>query len=554
MRRWAVRRSWILGGLGACLVLLLFCLALGGDRKPADAGRPDWLTLSISTELTADEMPAVAFAHDLHTEALTGQDCTVCHLKDGERIRFTFKQAAGKDYAADMTAFHDNCIGCHVETAQKGAPAGPTTGECRLCHRSTAPDDSAWTAIKFDRSLHYRHQSSARIAATSAKDEANCSACHHEYNADTQTLFYQKGAEGSCRYCHAADDVPNETANGETRSMRRASHDGCVACHLADRAQHKDMENAKFGPITCAGCHEKELQAQVARVEAIPRLKRNQPDAVLLATRFTNQLAASPDAKPAVAAVAFDHKHHEDTVESCRTCHHASLQKCGDCHTPDGAKEGDFIRLEQAMHAVAADQSCIGCHRSAKTAASCAGCHAMLPPQDFAARDCKTCHGISEVDQTPHVIKDPDARSAMASAAVSRRTPGIAMPPDVDIPEIVTIAAISDKYEAVRMPHRKIVKALAERVGDNALAKAFHNEPETLCRGCHHNAAVLPKPPACASCHGPMTLASMGARPSLIGAYHVQCISCHERMGIEKPAATACIACHPLRESKQNVN
>ena len=43
----------------------------------------------------------------------------------------------------------------------------------------------------------------------------------------------------------------------------------------------------------------------MARVEAIPRLKRNQPDAVLLATRFTKQLAASPDAKPAVAAVAF---------------------------------------------------------------------------------------------------------------------------------------------------------------------------------------------------------------------------------------------------------
>ena len=32
--------------------------------------------------------------------------------------------------------------------------------------------------------------------------------------------------------------------------------------------------------------------------------------------------------------------------------------------------------------------------------------------------------------------------------------------------------------------------------------------------------------------------------PGLKAAYHQQCMGCHREMGLEKPAATECAACH----------
>jgi len=36
----------------------------------------------------------------------------------------------------------------------------------------------------------------------------------------------------------------------------------------------------------------------------------------------------------------------------------------------------------------------------------------------------------------------------------------------------------------------------------------------------------------------------------LKGAYHGQCMTCHQRMGIEKPLSTDCTACHPKKTVK----
>jgi hypothetical protein len=178
----------------------------------------------------------------------------------------------------------------------------------------------------------------------------------------------------------------------------------------------------------------------------------------------------------------------------------------------------------------------------------------MTPAPDFAATGCQACHGVAADEQTAAVLADPAARAAMAAGFVKRRGGGAPLPPDTDIPEIVTIGTLSDAYEPVRLPHRKIVRALADRIAENTLAKTFHPTSETLCQGCHHNSAALPKPPACASCHGTMTATPSDGRPGLLGAYHLQCITCHERMGIEKPAATACTECHPLRSSTASQN
>jgi hypothetical protein len=218
------------------MVLAFVYFAAGSDQMVSGSGRPDWLTISISTGSTPDEMPPVWFAHDRHTDALMGQDCTTCHTKDQEgRIRFAFKQATGDDYQADMAEFHDNCIGCHTEMTRRGEPAGPRAGECRLCHAPAAPDRSAWTAMRFDHSLHARHETSPRIGPAAETDSANCSACHHRYDADTRTLYYEKGTEGACQYCHAP--VAAATPDDPARAMRQAAHDGCVSCHLTNQTQ-----------------------------------------------------------------------------------------------------------------------------------------------------------------------------------------------------------------------------------------------------------------------------------------------------------------------------
>jgi hypothetical protein len=73
--------------------------------------------------------------------------------------------------------------------------------------------------------------------------------------------------------------------------------------------------------------------------------------------------------------VPFDHQSHEAVNNSCKVCHHASLQSCSSCHTNAGKKEGDHVKLAQAMHSVTSPASCIGCHEEKQKAPECAGCH-----------------------------------------------------------------------------------------------------------------------------------------------------------------------------------
>ncbi len=112
------------------------------------------------------------------------------------------------------------------------------------------------------------------------------------------------------------------------------------------------------------------------------------------------------------------------------------------------------------------------------------------------------------------------------------------------IPETVEIKTIVDEYHPVRMPHRKMVQTLAKASLEDNLALYFHQSPETLCQGCHHNSPVSATPPACGSCHGKSFDFKNVNRPGLKAAYHQQCMTCHDQMKIEKPANQDCTACH----------
>jgi hypothetical protein len=171
----------------------------------------------------------------------------------------------------------------------------------------------------------------------------------------------------------------------------------------------------------------------------------------------------------------------------------------------------------------------------------------MIGSRPSADATCRTCHAVDKAALKFPI--DPAAMTALAQQAVQDRKTPFVMVPDDQIPEKVSINAMVDKYEAVTLPHRKIVRSLAERMEDNRLAGLFHGQASTLCLGCHHNSPASTQPPKCAACHGEPFKNGPDGRPGLLGAYHGQCLSCHQAMQIEKPAATDCTACHKPKTS-----
>ncbi|MFH1885963.1 MAG: sulfate respiration complex hexadecaheme cytochrome HmcA [Pseudomonadota bacterium] len=518
----------------AFLGLILLFPSEPGLQAGQNQARPDALEITLpGPDL---EMPGAWFLHDRHTEALAeaGKGCTACHQEKDGRLEFSFKGAAGAFGEEGMTLFHDSCIGCHRDLAGQGRDSGPLEEDCRTCHAEKAPPSSR-APFGMDRSLHFRHLSAPAIPPATPGGEANCVACHHVLDEASKKLVYRDEARQSCRYCHLEETVK------EVRSFSRAAHDDCVNCHLEKKAA-----NQKTGPSVCAGCHDLREQGKIIKVTDVPRLVAGQPDAVVV-SGWAAAMNADPKVRPGMNLAVFDHKTHDGSVASCRECHHSSQGKCSVCHTVAGAPEGDFIRLDQAMHAPASGPSCIGCHGKKTVEPACAGCHAQMPVTPFGEKNCSRCHSLAP-DALRALGLDPESLAAVARGAVEGLSPSTTLPGLESIPETVTIGSISDEYEPSRFPHRKIVLALAEKVKDSRLAGAFHKDPLALCAGCHHNSEPSITPPKCGSCHGKPFSELTGDRPGMKGAFHIQCITCHQKMGIEKPAATSCLECHAKKE------
>ncbi|MBI9086847.1 MAG: cytochrome c3 family protein [Desulfobacterales bacterium] len=533
MTRWLVVMLAVSG-----MVLGLFQAVGSSQGDTRSLPRPDLIEIRAGLPAGDQEMPAVHFMHDRHTKAVGESSCASCHSKAAEKTVFRFKRTGPLAPQAAKTHYHDNCLTCHRETLAAGKPSGPLAADCRACHRKDAPE-SNWAALAFDPSLHYRHEQAQSIRPFGEKD--NCGSCHHVLDPKTEKTVPAKGKEGSCRYCHKPEKTVDKETNRETRAMQNAAHDSCVACH-----QNLTVLKMKGGPITCAGCHDSMQQAKIEKVAQVPRMQRNQPDAAILATRLKRAVGTGKETAAPIAAVAFDHRSHEKAVGSCRSCHHASLESCAACHTPVGDPKGNFIRLEQAMHLQRGNASCISCHNQAKTAAACAGCHAQMPAKNFSDADCRVCHNL-DLKSGDLALKDKEIGARQAADAVTARTRPLPTVAKADIPETVEIKAMADQYETAKMPHGKIIRAIYDNLGDSRMARYFHQEPATLCQGCHHNSPPSVKPPGCASCHGAPFTDEAEGRPGLMGAYHGQCMGCHEKMGIEKPAANDCTACHKKR-------
>jgi hypothetical protein len=511
-------------------------------RGPADLIQID--TMAAFGKL---EMPPVAYFHDKHTDALLKEkkSCETCHFRENGKLSLAFKRKQGTRPEALKEIYHGNCIGCHQEMVAAKKKSGPLDGFCRDCHNARPP-----TAVRLDagldKVLHYRHIEDSKIKPASGQKD-NCSVCHHDYDKKAKKLVAAPGQENSCRYCHL------EKGQSGVKSLKQASHEQCILCHL-DLAQTGSVDNF---PVRCADCHSAQAQALVAKKNGevlaglknnLPRLHRGQPDEILLTAT-----TVGPQGSKAVTMdpVPFDHQAHEKYSDSCRVCHHASMDACARCHTLAGSREGGGVTFEQSMHLKSSQHSCIGCHNAQKAGAACLGCHqSMVETGKPDSASCKQCHRqLPQGVQAGEVAKmTPQQRAGLAGTLLKGRNLAQATYAQADIPETVVIKKLSDKYLAVEMPHRQHVVSLMKGMQDSRLAGFFHSDPGTVCQGCHHHSPLSKTPPRCVSCHaktvGQASFDPREAnRPGLLAAYHGQCMSCHQAMAV-KPAATACLDCH----------
>ena len=95
------------------------------------------------------------------------------------------------------------------------------------------------------------------------------------------------------------------------------------------------------------------------------------------------------------------------------------------------------------------------------------------------------------------------------------------------------------------MCHHKYSADESDRVGTDI--KMLHNAMEIKlggpCSACHDDMAANP-PQSCSRCHGLPNEPDDPTRIGLKGAYHRQCIGCHERQLKPASAPTECAACH----------
>lgn len=540
LKRWA---GMVVLGL-MCIGGLAWAEQMG--QTATAMGKPDQITIRTLAAFQKLELPPVTYFHDKHTKALAkdNKGCDTCHYQEGNRLSFAFLRRPTTTPAEIQDIYHRNCIGCHNDYVAAGKKSGPQDGFCRSCHNAGAPLNLARLDAGMDKVLHYRHLASKNIVGQS-KEPENCSACHHVQDQATKKLVYAKGQEGSCRYCHHEEAKPGQI------SLQEASHDQCLNCHrnLANRGVQLAL------PLDCASCHSPEAQAQLAQKHKdlvaklpggeVPRLQRGQPNATLV--RYEGKTNGGAEgAEASLPPVPFNHQAHEKYTDSCRVCHHASMESCSSCHTRGGSEKGGMVTFEQAMHRRNAEASCLGCHEAQKAQANCAGCHNSIPqarPANMA--QCQLCHmpGASGT-----AAATPQQKAAVAASLLQSRRLGPDPYLSAKLPEKVIIKELSNKYQPVELDHAKHLAALQKGMQNSKLASHFHSLPGTVCQACHHNSPAALEPPSCVNCHaktqGVATLAAGEiSRPGLQAAYHGQCMSCHKDMGI-KPVATACAECH----------
>ncbi len=532
-------KSLLLGaGISVAIVIAFICiLSVFDDQALSKTPDPTQTVMYRADIITFDNMdafgklkkPKAVFLHDLHTDALEKKhkDCMTCHKVENGRMSPKFMHTKAINREELTKIYCDNCTKCHSETIAAGEKAGPV--KCDECHRERPLIKSSMVEMGFDKSLHYRH-------LKAQKDQ--CERCHHEYNEKTQKLFYAKGKEGTCRYCHKKETQSTKTE--KVISMRLASHFACIDCHQKTKAKQMYA-----GPVRCAGCHDATAQSKIEKISHVPRLKRGQPDNVLIHT------GDQKGRIPQMMRVPFDHKAHEEYNDTCRVCHLASLDSCVKCHPLTGSTDKTVITLETAFHKLGHQSSCTGCHESKQQEKRCAGCHAVMAKDGQKdAAECLRCHMVPSPERTGVLSTSKAAKMARLMPQLWKETFGPIY--HVQVPKTVVIKNLMDRYGPVEYPHRKVYDAIVKQLQSSKLAEYFHYSETTLCLGCHHHSPAAGNPPKCENCHGAPFDENHLDRPGIKASYHQQCMGCHQRMGVTK--YLSCTSCHKERKKELQVS
>ncbi len=144
---------------------------------------------------------------------------------------------------------------------------------------------------------------------------------------------------------------------------------------------------------------------------------------------------------------------------------------------------------------------------------------ALVPAALFAAagdvKPCASCHVCPQP-----TAEDPCLDTCLRHAA--------AAPDHAEGADVVVLDDLENLYEPVRFSHR--VHARMAALGDG-------------CASCHHASPAEEVYLPCKACHSPAVQREQIAVPGLKGAYHRQCMSCHQ----EWSAGTQCEVCHALK-------
>lgn len=477
------------------------------------------------------ERPQVIFNHGKHEEAYKTEGCTACHPEKDGQVIFDFPMNLKKrDKTSVMNAYHDACIECHKKSAKK-EKTGPVN--CGDCHKEQERDLIVkHPKAEFDFYVHDKHVK--KLKEKLGKDD--CGLCHHSYDIEEEDealrLVYEPGTEESCYYCHDLEKkrgpelkaIQNAAAQ-KGLSMRRASHQQCLNCHLKYQDEYLKKGDKEAVPTDCSKCHTGKYKT-VAELEKVPRPDRDQKDKPFINIENSK-----------MKGVTFDHKTHETYSRTCRSCHHETLNACNTCHSLTGKPEGNGINIAAAYHHAFSEHSCAGCHNKKKEDKKCAGCHHLIPAMDLETMNpkketCAICH-TGKKDQLP--MPKPLSTAGLDQQKVKKE---------------VEIKILEKEFEPSKFPHMDIINELVKISNDSKMATYFHRNLQTLCEGCHHRSAAEAEaqkdtPPNCKNCHMTAYDRQNLNKTTLLSAYHRQCLGCHEKMELEK--GRKCTECHKAK-------
>lgn len=520
--------------------------------------RAIWITIPDVFEDI--ERPPVKFYHDKHTAALEDEEegCDMCHPRDeGDKRLFTFpKERDESSEDALMNGYHDSCIDCHHEKSEAGEKAGPVTcGECHIkdhapvdylpimpeyyeplrdtyhrdciaCHQEPAKSaeeagglewksfyikeralmEEEWPKVVFDYYLHDKHDKTL---------EEKCELCHY-LSPEMEKKLKEEGKEPTCQDWLRDIDKENSLTEEETAHYR------CINCHLERKDKNQDT-----GPISCKECHTGVVRT-IDEMADVARVDCDQEEKILI--------LIEDDAR--MKGVPFHHKRHQQNTRSCQDCHHETIRACKECHPLQGSEEGDGVTLAEAYHEPSSPWSCIGCHEEEKNKADCAGCHHLME-RGLVESSCATCHSGT--------LENLDG--------ITEHVPPDSLYPE-DLKEEIEIGVLENEYKLSKFPHDQIVKKLIDISNNSELSKYFHTEEMSICMGCHHLGPMEAKQPVplCRTCHT-VKKEPEKSTPTLLGAYHQQCLGCHVQMGgTEEEMPQSCEGCHEEKEGDLTEN